>query len=118
VITRLYRPDGGRVLFAGRDLTRTPAHRIVRLGISRTFQNVVLFPRMTVLENVMVGTHSRRAFFAERHARRDAEDALAAVLRSDVQVRFARNGVRAEIQFKNLDEIHALVDHLRGRLAA
>jgi len=77
VITRLYRPDSGRVAFAGRELTRTPAHRVIRLGISRTFQNVVLFPRMTVLENVLVGTHSRRSFFAERHARRDAEDALA-----------------------------------------
>jgi branched-chain amino acid transport system ATP-binding protein len=76
VITRLYRPDSGRVVFARKDLTRTPAHRIVRLGISRTFQNVVLFPRMTVLENVMVGTHSRRSMFAERQARRDAEDAL------------------------------------------
>jgi branched-chain amino acid transport system ATP-binding protein len=76
VITRLYRPDSGRVAFGGRELTRTPAHRIIRLGISRTFQNVVLFPRMTVLENVLVGTHSRRSFFAERQARRDAEDAL------------------------------------------
>jgi branched-chain amino acid transport system ATP-binding protein len=77
VITRLYRPDSGRVVFTGRELARTRAHRIVRLGISRTFQNVVLFPRMTVLENVLVGTHSRRSFFAERQARRDAEDALA-----------------------------------------
>jgi branched-chain amino acid transport system ATP-binding protein len=77
VITRLYRPDTGRIAFAGRELTRTPAHRIVRLGISRTFQNVVLFPRMTVLENVLVGTHSRRSFFAERQAHRDAADALA-----------------------------------------
>jgi branched-chain amino acid transport system ATP-binding protein len=76
VITRLYRPDTGRVAFAGRELTRSRAHRIVRLGIARTFQNVVLFPRMTVLENVMVGTHSRRSFFSERQARRDAEDAL------------------------------------------
>jgi branched-chain amino acid transport system ATP-binding protein len=76
VITRLYRPDSGRVVFAGRELTRTPAHRIIRLGMSRTFQNVVLFPRMTVLENVLVGTHSRRSFFSEAKARRDAEDAL------------------------------------------
>jgi ParB family chromosome partitioning protein len=51
-------------------------------------------------------------------ARRDAEDALAAALRCDVQIRFARSGVRAEISFEDLDEVLALVDRLRGRLAA
>jgi branched-chain amino acid transport system ATP-binding protein len=76
VITRLYRPHAGRIVFAGTDLQRVPPHKIVRLGIARTFQNVVLFPAMTVLENVLVGTHSRHWFFAERKARRDAEDAL------------------------------------------
>jgi branched-chain amino acid transport system ATP-binding protein len=76
VITRLYTPDSGRVAFAGRDLLRSPAHKIVGLGIARTFQNVVLFPAMTVLENVLVGTHSRRWFFAERQAHADAAEAL------------------------------------------
>ena len=76
VITRLYRPHAGRIVFAGTDLLHVPPHRIVRLGIARTFQNVVLFPAMTVLENVLVGTHSRHWFFAERKARRDAEEAL------------------------------------------
>ncbi len=77
VITRLYTPDSGRVAFDGRDLLRSPAYKIVGLGIARTFQNVVLFPAMTVLENVLVGTHSRRWFFSERAARRDAEAVLA-----------------------------------------
>jgi branched-chain amino acid transport system ATP-binding protein len=77
VITRLYTPDSGRVAFSDRDLLRSPAHKIVGLGIARTFQNVVLFPAMTVLENVLVGTHSRRWFFSERQARADAEEALA-----------------------------------------
>ena len=55
VVTRLYRPDAGVLRFAGRNLLRTPAHRIVRRGIARTFQNVELFDTMTVRENVRVG---------------------------------------------------------------
>ena len=55
VVTRLYRPDSGALRFAGRSLLRTPAHRIVRRGIARTFQNVELFDTMTVRENVRVG---------------------------------------------------------------
>jgi branched-chain amino acid transport system ATP-binding protein len=57
VVTRLYRPDSGELRFAGRSLLRTPAHRIVRRGIARTFQNVELFDSMTVRENVRVGGH-------------------------------------------------------------
>ena len=59
VITRLYRPDEGRVAFDGTDLLGTPLHRIVTLGIARTFQNLALFSTMTVLENVLVGAHAR-----------------------------------------------------------
>jgi branched-chain amino acid transport system ATP-binding protein len=59
VITRLYRPDSGELEFDGRTLLRTPAHRIVRRGIARTFQNVELFKTMTVLDNVLVGAHTR-----------------------------------------------------------
>src|SRR5919109_5585128 len=59
VITRLYRPDEGEVVFDGRSLLRTPPHRIVAHGIARTFQNVELFPTMTVLDNVLVGAHTR-----------------------------------------------------------
>ena len=60
IVTRLYRPDSGDVRFDGRSLLRTPPHRIVSLGIARTFQNVELFPSMTVLEHVLVGRHARR----------------------------------------------------------
>jgi len=59
LITRLYRPDAGEISFDGESLLRTPPHRIVRRGIARTFQNVELFPTMTVLENVLVGSHAR-----------------------------------------------------------
>jgi len=65
LITRLYRPDSGEIAFGGKSLLGTPPHRIVRRGIARTFQNVELFPTMTVLENVLVGSHVR----GERPAR-------------------------------------------------
>jgi branched-chain amino acid transport system ATP-binding protein len=60
VITRLYRPESGEVTFDGKSLLGTPPHKVVRRGIARTFQNVELFPTMTVLENVLVGAHTRR----------------------------------------------------------
>ena len=59
VITRLYTPNEGEVVFAGENLLRVPVHGIVRRGVARTFQNVELFRTMTVLENVLVGAHTR-----------------------------------------------------------
>ena len=61
VITRLYKPDSGEVRFDGKSLLRTAPHGVVRRGIARTFQNVELFPTMTVRDNVLVGAHSHRA---------------------------------------------------------
>jgi branched-chain amino acid transport system ATP-binding protein len=70
VITRLYKPDSGELEFDGKSLLRTPPHRVVRRGIARTFQNVELFRTMTVLDNVLVGAHSRtRAFRRSTSAR-------------------------------------------------
>jgi branched-chain amino acid transport system ATP-binding protein len=60
VITRLYRPDEGRVAFDGHDLLRTPVHRVVKRGVARTFQNVALWPTLSVLDNVKVGAQARR----------------------------------------------------------
>jgi len=76
VVTRLYQPDSGRLVFDGADLLRTPASRVVRLGIARTFQNVALFTAMTVLENVLVGAHSRLGPRGERAMRAEALDLL------------------------------------------
>lgn len=58
-ITRLYQPTSGSIEFKGEDLLRWPAHTVAKRRIARTFQNVALFDRMTVLENVLVGYHSR-----------------------------------------------------------
>lgn len=56
-ISGRYRPAGGRILFAGKDITRVPPHRRAELHIARTFQNIALFKHMTVLENLLLGRH-------------------------------------------------------------
>jgi branched-chain amino acid transport system ATP-binding protein len=59
MLTGVYKPTSGHVLFDGTDVTGKPPHAITKLGIGRTFQNIRLFPQMTALENVLVGMHSR-----------------------------------------------------------
>ncbi|MDO3704743.1 ABC transporter ATP-binding protein [Micromonospora sp. C28SCA-DRY-2] len=59
VMTGVYKPTSGAVRFRGQRVTGRKPHQISRMGISRTFQNIRLFPEMTALENVMVGTDSR-----------------------------------------------------------
>jgi branched-chain amino acid transport system ATP-binding protein len=73
LVTGIYRPDAGEIVFMNTNLAGVAPHRIVSRGIARTFQNLELFQTMTVLENVLVA--------ADRHgqARRHALDALATV---------------------------------------
>jgi ABC-type branched-subunit amino acid transport system ATPase component len=54
-------PTGGTISFKGAHVEKMPAHRIVELGMTRTFQNIRLFGAMSVLDNVVVGQHSRMA---------------------------------------------------------
>src|SRR6185369_4852416 len=58
-VSRLYECQRGAISFGAHDLLRVPRHRVAALGIGRTFQNLALFRTMSVLENVMVGCHSR-----------------------------------------------------------
>src|SRR5262249_43648132 len=58
-LSRLYIPNQGDILFEGKSILRQRRHAIAKLGIGRTFQNVALFDRMSVLDNVKVGCHSR-----------------------------------------------------------
>jgi ABC-type branched-subunit amino acid transport system ATPase component len=53
-VTGYLAADGGRVRFRGRDLTNAPPHRVARLGVARTFQQVSVFPRLSALENLLV----------------------------------------------------------------
>jgi len=57
-LSRLYTPNSGDVLFEGKSILGRPRHDIPHVGIGRTFQNVALFDRLTVLDNVKVGCHS------------------------------------------------------------
>lgn len=59
IVTGIYQQTSGRVIFEGKDISGIPAERLASLGMVRTFQNIELFGQMTVLENVMVGLHSR-----------------------------------------------------------
>lgn len=59
LITGNYRPDSGSIIFNGRSLVKLATHKIVDLGIARTFQTIRLFQQMSVLENVLAGCHCR-----------------------------------------------------------
>jgi branched-chain amino acid transport system permease protein len=58
-VTGLVDPQSGHVHFAGRDISRQPPHHVLEAGIARTFQNIRLFPNLSVVENVMIGMHAR-----------------------------------------------------------
>src|SRR4051794_5923214 len=59
MLTGLYKPNGGRIVFEGTDITGERPDVITKLGVARTFQNIRLFGTMSAVENVMVGQHSR-----------------------------------------------------------
>jgi ABC-type branched-subunit amino acid transport system ATPase component len=59
LITGVHPLDGGRMLFAGKDIARTPSRRRIHHGIARNFQNIRLMPHLSALENVLVGQHCR-----------------------------------------------------------
>jgi len=59
IITGIYSRTSGRVTLEGRDISGLPPERLARLGMVRTFQNIELFGNMSVLENVMVGLHTK-----------------------------------------------------------
>ncbi|MCA3129887.1 MAG: ABC transporter ATP-binding protein [Betaproteobacteria bacterium] len=60
LISRLYTPTAGAIRFEGRDLLGVPAHRVARLGVARTFQNIELFEHASVLHNLLIGRHVHR----------------------------------------------------------
>jgi branched-chain amino acid transport system ATP-binding protein len=59
MLTGVYKPTAGRIVFDDHDVTEKPPHAITHLGVGRTFQNIRLFEQMTALENVLVGMHGR-----------------------------------------------------------
>jgi len=59
LISRLYEPSAGSIHYGDHDLLKLPAHGVVKTGIARTFQNIELFEQATVLQNLLVGRHSK-----------------------------------------------------------
>ncbi len=72
IVTGFIKPDSGKVLFDGKNITKMKPHKIANMGLARTFQQVKPFKRMLVLENVAVAYFSERA----RHRRNGDKDAL------------------------------------------
>ena len=74
MISGYYRPDEGRVIFDGHDVTGRRPDQICKLGLARTFQVVKPFPHLTVLENVVVGAYNRTN--DKKAARQKAQDVI------------------------------------------
>ena len=87
LITGNYRPDEGDIVFEERSIRNLPTHRIVSLGISRTFQTIRLFQKLAAIENVLAGCHCRMA-----------SGALAAMFRSPAQRREERQALKFALQ--------------------
>ena len=60
LMSRIYDPSEGRLVFEGRDITRVPPHKIAALGIARTFQNIELFEHATLLQNLLLARHAHK----------------------------------------------------------
>jgi ABC-type branched-subunit amino acid transport system ATPase component len=104
VVTGIYKPESGKVVFQGENITGRKPHRIVERGIARTFQNIRLFPNLTCLENVMAGRHPRTRsgltgallrprsqVEEEKETRRIAGERLAEVGLGELRDELARN---------------------------
>ncbi len=105
VVTGFIQPDSGGCMLDGTRLTGEPVHRVVQLGVARTFQNIRLFHQMSALENVMVGMHTR-----------SSAGALGAVLRTRrVHDEEARLEAEAHALLERVS-VAAWADHPAGSL--
>jgi branched-chain amino acid transport system ATP-binding protein len=105
VISGLYRPDSGRVRIGENTFTRVPTARLSRLGVARTFQNLALFPNLSVLDNVTVGlAGTARATFVEQ---------IVGLGRAAAEEADAR---RRALEIIALLDLDALKEHLVGVL--
>jgi branched-chain amino acid transport system ATP-binding protein len=92
MLTGVYKPTAGRVVFDGHDVTAKPPHAITERGVGRTFQNIRLFQNMTALENVLVGMHARlkgNVFTAVLKTRGVRHEEVAARERADELLRYS-----------------------------
>jgi branched-chain amino acid transport system ATP-binding protein len=103
-IAGFYRPQHGRIVFEGRDVTRVPAARRPALGLARTFQNIALFEGMTVLDNIKLGAHC--------HLKTGVLGALA----FGPAARAEEAALRDEVEREIIDFLE--IEHLRHRSVA
>jgi len=113
-INRFYHPEKGRIAFEGRDISEMKPHKIARLGIARTFQNVELFAHMTVLDNIKLGAHVhlKSGFFSGGiyYGKSRNEEIL---LRKDIEERIID---LLEIEHIRKQVVHALPYGLQKRV--
>ena len=109
-ITGVYRPDRGRIVFRGTDITGWPPHRIARTGIARTFQIVKPFNELTVKQNVMIG-----ALFGSRSQETSPEQAEA---KAEEVLRFVGLEDKAEQPAKTLNIHEKKILEMARALAA
>jgi branched-chain amino acid transport system ATP-binding protein len=106
LISAVFRPTAGSILFQGQDLTRLPTHALARLGIARTFQNLAVFKHESVVNNLLVGMHS--------HLRSDPASAALFWGRTRREELQARDRVEEIIDFLEIEDIR---DHPVGTLS-
>jgi branched-chain amino acid transport system ATP-binding protein len=106
LISAVFRPSSGRILFEGRDLTRLPTYALARLGIARTFQNLAVFKHETVVNNLLVGMHT--------HLRTDPLSAALFWGRARREEIRARERVEEIIEFLEIEDLR---DHTVGTLS-
>ena len=103
-LTGIYEPDAGVITYRGRDISKTPTHRRVTLGMGRTWQNLGVSRELTVLQNLLIGQHTHvrygalsgilgapKTYGEERRLRRDAEEILDFLGLLDVRDELATN---------------------------
>jgi branched-chain amino acid transport system ATP-binding protein len=106
LISSVFKPTAGRILFEGQDLTRLPTYALAKLGIARTFQNLAVFKHETVVNNLLVGMHS--------HLRTDPISAALFWGRARREEIKARERVEEIIDFLEIEDIR---DHTVGTLS-
>ena len=101
-LTGIYRADSGHVLFGGHEILGIQPHEVASFGISRTFQNLALFPNLTVRDNVAVGLHRVRKTGWLSNALR-----LPNVIKEEEEVRVTADAALAEVGLEHLADLPA-----------
>jgi branched-chain amino acid transport system ATP-binding protein len=105
-VSRLYQPNAGSIRFDGRELLRVRPHEVISLGVARTFQNVALFPRMSVLDNILVGDHTAMA----------AANTFASALRLGRARNAERQAVERALMALDIVDLRTFADAYSGNL--